>query len=67
VILYAVSPSEPGASRELNMTIMASGSNGFGVNVSVRDVAALGEKTIPINVYYSGSFFETILVRVQVT
>jgi hypothetical protein len=67
VILYAVSPSEPGASRELNMTIMASGSNGFGINVSVRDVAALGEKTIPINIYYSGSFFETILVRVQVT
>jgi membrane-associated protease RseP (regulator of RpoE activity) len=67
VILYAVSPSEPGASRELNMTIMASGSNGFGVNVSVRDVASLGEKSIPINVYYSGSFFKTILVRIQVT
>jgi membrane-associated protease RseP (regulator of RpoE activity) len=67
VILYAASPNETGASRELNLTVMASGSNGFGVNISVRSLATPGEKTIPIDVYYSGSFFITIQVRIQVT
>lgn len=67
VILYAASPSEAGASRELNLTVTASGSNGFGVNISVRSLATTGEKTITINVYYSGSFFKTIQVRIQVT
>lgn len=67
VVLYAVSPNETGASRELNMTVMASGSNGFGVNISVGHLAALGENTIAIKVYYSGSFFKTIQIRIQVT
>lgn len=67
VILYAASPNETGASRLLSLTIMATGSNGFGVNISVRSGANPGENTIPINVYYSGSFFKTIQVRIQVT
>ena len=67
LVLYATSPSETGASRQLNMTVMASGSSTFGVNIYVRTLATPGEKTISIDVYYSESFFKTIQVKIQVT
>jgi len=67
VILYATSPDEAGASRELNMTAVAYGISEFGMNISVRSFATTGEKTIPIDVYFAGSFLRTIQVRIQVT
>jgi uncharacterized membrane protein len=67
VILYRSDYSEPGASRQLNVSVPGGGNATFFAFISVGASATLGEKTIQVDVYYLGVWLTALYMTIDVT